>query len=395
MPLFRYEALTEKGEKAKGCIDAESLEEAKGQLKKKQIFVTRVVLMEEKERLVSLSKSDQMLLFQDMAKLIQAGLPLYDTLLTLEEKYRSHPAHYVILDIGDRIKSGFSLSAAMKFHSKSFDVLICSMVGNSETIGCLDSTLLEIASMLSKQLALRKQLTAALLYPAILLSFCTIVIVALLFFVVPSLFPLLEGRTLHPLTRIVLSCSQFANSHMISIGAIFFSFVFFLFLSFRLEGTKKRIKYIWVQMPIFKGMLERIALIRFCRTFSSLLQGGVSYVIALRLATQVMQHPYLEKEMEKVQNAVMEGGRLSELLKRSRRIPELIPRMLSIAEQGGNLPQMLLRIAEFYESELDRSLSRLSVILQPVLLLILGGIIGFVVLSVLLPLTDVSSFVSG
>jgi general secretion pathway protein F/type IV pilus assembly protein PilC len=395
MPLFRFEALSDKGGKKKGYIDAESIDEAKALLRKKQVFVTHITFVEEKEKGVILSKNDQMLLFQDMAKLLAAGLPLYDTLVTLEEKYRNHSAHYVVLDLGDRIKSGISLSAAMRFHPKSFDVLICSMVSNSETIGCLESTLSEVASMLSKQLSLQKQLTSALLYPTILLGFCFIVIGSLLFFVVPSLFSLLEGRTLHPLTQIVLSCSQFAHSHMISILIFFISLVSLCILSFKLASWKKRVKAVWIRLPVINKIMDRIAWIRFCRTFSSLLQGGVSYVVALHLASQVMQHPLLEKEMEKVEKNVLEGGKLSDLLKKNPHIPELIPRMLSIAEQGGNLPQMLLRIAEFYESELDRLLSRLSVILQPLLLVILGGIIGFVVLSVLLPLTDVSSFISG
>ena len=147
-------------------------------------------------------------------------------------------------------------------------------------------------------------------------------------------------------------------------------------------------------MPLIKDLFIKVAMIRFCRSFSTLLKGGVSFVEALKLSSKIMKHPHLEKEMQKTQAKIMEGKKLSDCLKESSYVPLLVTRMLSIAEEGGKMPNMLQHIAEIYEDELQRSLKRFTVMIQPIMLLFLGVIVGFIVLAVLLPLTDVGSFIS-
>jgi len=393
MPLFSYRALTPKGQTVSGIIDADTLQDATDKLQIKQLILIDMEKASKHQKKSKLSQKDLIMLFHGLSRLIEAGLPLYEALIALEEKFNRSDSGVLIVDLCDRIKSGSSLSQALAKHPESFDLLICSMVANAEKSGALSETLKEIADLLSKQKALKKQILSSLLYPSILLGFSFLVIGVLLFFVVPSLFELFEGRSLHPLTKFVLSCSQFLNSRKIEL----FSFVSILigtfFFIFSNKKGRKRIFLFVFKLPFLKNIFAKTALVRFCRTFGSLLEGGVSYVEAVKLAASVTNHPALEKEIKEKATSLIEGRKLSDLFMESTLLPPLLARMLSIAEKSGDMPKMLYYLSKIYEEELEKLLSQITSMLQPIMLLILGAIVDFIVLSVLLPLTDVSSFI--
>ena len=176
-----------------------------------------------------------------LSRLLEAGLPLYEALMALEEKFTSSRMRTVILDLLDQIKQGRAFSEALSFHKESFDILICSIIANAEKSGSLSSALKEIADLLSKQNNLKRQILGSLLYPGILFIFSVLVIGVLLFFIIPSLFSLFEGRTLHPLTRIVLACSKALCENQMLIFSSFLSSVFLVFLLFfSIEKTFNR-----------------------------------------------------------------------------------------------------------------------------------------------------------
>ena len=392
MALFSYRAVTPKGQTVSGIIDADTMQEATEKLQVKELVLLGMEKASNRQKKSKLPQKDLIMLFHGLSRLIEAGLPLYEALLAMEEKFSRSDSGVLIIDLCDRIKSGSSLSQSLAKHPESFDLLICSMIANAEKSGSLSETLKEIAKLLSKQKALKKQIVSSLLYPSILLLFSFIVIGVLMFFVVPSLFELFEGRNLHPLTKFVISCSEFLNHRKIEL----FSFISiligtFFFVFFNKSGRKKLYLIIF-QLPFLKNIFAKSALIRFCRAFGSLLEGGVSYVEAVKLAASVMNHPALEKEIKEKSAALIEGKKLSDLFMESALLPPLLARMLSIAEKSGDMPKMLYYLSQIYEEELEKSLTQITSMLQPIMLLILGAIVGFVVLSVLLPLTDVSSF---
>ncbi len=392
MARFAYEGVFSDGKKVKGTVESSSYVNAKEQLDKKGFLL--INLKEVKNcRETKLSKEEVITFTKGLSKILKAGLSLYEALNALEEKYRGTHISYIISIVCEKLQSGISFSKALSYHQNSFDLLFCSMIANAEKTGELEKALDEIALLLSKQVKLKKQIVSSLLYPAILSGFCIIVIFTLLFFVVPSLFELFEGRTLHPLTRFVLTISVWVNNKKV----LFFSCLLLLIsvgIYFVVHPSgRKKIYNIVLHCPYLKTLMLKVALVRFCRSFSILLSGGLSFIDALKLARKGMKHPFLENEITKAEKKVIQGGKLSEQLKQSS-IPLLFSRMLAIAEEGGGTEQMLLHLASIYEEEIEKKLAKLTSILQPIVLLILGIVIGFVVLAVLLPLTDVSSFLS-
>ena len=384
MPLFKYTALKEKGKVPRGVIDAESLEDAKQKLLKQKVLVVRVI--PNKEKRAALKREEVKSFTCELAHLLRAGLPLHQSLHILEEKVRGQKMGILILDLCDRIRSGIPFSQALAQHSESFDVLYCSMIANAEQSGAFVSALEELSNLLERQIQLKKAWVSALLYPALLGGFCLVVLSILLFFVVPSLFDLFEGRALHPFTRFVFACSHFALSSK------WWLLTLFALLGIGAVALKRRMRTWFTRLPLLQDLFVKIALVRYFRSTATLIEGGLPALSALRQASSSLQHPPLEETFEKVARRLSEGISLEASLQEHPLIPSLIPRMLGIAQQAGNLSTMMQQVSLIYEDELEKTFARITSLAQPVLLLLLGAMVGFVLLSVLLPLTDVSSF---
>ena len=392
MPVYRFEALDEKGKIAHGTIDADSLQDAKQRLFKRQVLVTAVLPVKLKQEKQALSKRETLFLTRDIARLLRAGLPLYETLTALEEKYRGQKTHRILLDLCACIRNGDPFSKALEAHSGSFDILYRSMISNAERSGNLPQALEEMARLLEKQALIRKQMVSTFLYPGLLGSFCLIVLSILLFFVIPSLFELFEGRPLHPFTAFVFACSKFALQAkwgLLVIASLFLAALFWMIFSEK--GQKIAMRQI-LYLPFLKELFIKVALVRFFRASATLVEGGVPAILALGQAVPTLRHPRLEETLQGALKQLVAGESLHNALSQKQMIPPLIPRMLGIAQEGGNLPSMMHQIAQIYEEDLEVAFANFSAFAQPILLIILGGIVGFVLLAVLLPLTDVSTF---
>ena len=224
MPLFRYASIDEQGKKGGGVLDAENLSEAKQKLIKQAIFFTSISPLAAKKAKVLLEKKEVLHLTRELSRLLKAGLPLYESLSAMEEKYRGQKGQPLLLDLCEQVKRGDLFSEALGRHPKTFDLLYLAMISNAQKTGRLSHALDEIADLLTKQLEVKKQLVGALLYPALLFGFCLIVLAALLFYVVPSLQELFEGRSLHPFTRAVFAVSEFARSAKVGLLFTFMAF---------------------------------------------------------------------------------------------------------------------------------------------------------------------------
>jgi general secretion pathway protein F/type IV pilus assembly protein PilC len=234
----------------------------------------------------------------------------------------------------------------------------------------------------------------ALLYPALLFGFCLFVLGALLFYVVPSLQELFEGRDLHPFTNIVFAISRFSCRSKLLLLGCGVSLAGAISAFCVLPKWKALVFQQVLKIPILNHLFAKVALIRFFRAAATLLNGSVPIVSAFAQARATMEHPILEKVIQNAELLIAQGEPIHAPFIGHSLIPPLVPRMLAIAEKGGNLDGMMRQIAEIYEEDLERMLAHFSTIAQPALLLFLGAIVGFVLLSVLLPLTDVSSFAS-
>ena len=392
MALFQYEALDSLGKKMGGMVDAESLTEAKQKLYKQSVFLTAIKPLSMQRVKPLLKRADVLNFTRELFRLLKAGLPLYESLLAMEEKYRGSSGQKLLLDLCEQVRAGRSFSSTLACHAKTFDLLYVAMIGNAEKTGRLQEALEELSLLLSKRAQVLKQLINALLYPSLLFGFCLFVLGALLFYVVPSLQELFEGRDLHPFTNIVFSVSTFVRQAKFFILGFFILFLAGLSTLWTRPEWRQTAYQSILRIPVLNKFFAKVALIRFFRAAATLLNGGVPSVVAFSEARSTMGHPPLEKIIQKAEESISHGAPIFEQFSGHDLIPPLVPRMLGIAEKGGNLDGMMRQIAEIYEEDLEKSLTFFSTVAQPVLLLFLGVIVGFVLLSVLLPLTDVSSF---
>ena len=391
MPLYRYQAVSESGKSIKGVIDADSLLVAKERLRKQQILITSILLLQNKENQISLPKPMLMAFTRELAQLLKAGLPLYESLLTIEEKYRKHKSHPLFLDLCDHLKNGSSFSSALKRYPATFDRIYLSMVQVAEQSGNIAPVFEQLAQLIARQQNLKKQLSSALIYPSFLALFCFFAVCGLLFFVVPSMKELFEDRALHPITATVIAISNAANAYATWLLAFFTTLILSLVFALRTPRSKVFLYEMSLKLPIAKTLLLHSALVRLCRSLSMLLGGGVPLLEALALSRNVVKSPLIEAAIVSAEKKVAQGERLSAAFKDSV-LPPLVLRMLALSEETGKMNEAFFHLSEIYEEEMEKHLSQLTTFLQPALLITLGAVVGLVVLSILLPLTDVSSF---
>lgn len=392
MPLFSYRALDTKGKKRKGLIEASTEQEAKSKLRSQGIMVmdiSRKIQVASRQNL----RGDNLVAFTvQLAQLVNAGVPLYESMIALEEQYRGESFHQIILSLCDQIKSGTPLSSAMANYPNSFNRMYCAMITAGESAGALDIILEKLSELLEKQDKLKKQITTAMIYPAILASFALIVIIMLMGFVVPSIEGIFAERQLNNFTSFVLGASYYFRHYWWVYVPLIGILGFFSFYKLRSPEGKLWLERLFLRLPVIKHLVVQAAVARFSRTMATLQRGGLTIIDSLRISREVMRNATLEKEIEEAEEKIVGGSSLSAELARSKRIPHMVSRMLAVGEESGSTVAMLNRIADMYEGELEKTLERLMALAQPIILIVMGMIIGTVLLAILLPLTDVSSF---
>ncbi len=391
MALYRYQALSSAGKKISGVIDADSLFSAKEKLRKEQILVVDLDLFQEKKKEITIPFPFLLDLTRMLGQLLRAGIPLFESLVIIEEKYHQHRFHPLLMDLCDALKSGFALSEALRRYPHSFDPVYIAMVHAGEQTASLPMVFEELCGLLQRQQKLKKELFSAAAYPLFLGSFCMVVFLALLLFVIPSMKNLFEGRELHPITRFVFGASDFVVSHgsMMAVGILLF--LTLIAVALRQPLLRQKLDTVLLKLPFIGEFLREAATIRFCRTSSLLLSGGLPILQTLQLSRHVMKNRLLEEVIAAAEQKVSEGKSLSQELKASPLIPSIVPRMLAIAEETGKTAFMLQNIANICEENLEKKLQQFTAFLQPALLLLLGLIVGLVLLSILIPMTDVGS----
>lgn len=391
-----YRYINREGKKRSGVVEASSLEEAKQRLSSSGTYVISMYPKRSfRKKRIALKEAQLALLTSQLAHLLNAGIPLYESLLSLCEQYAQEAFLPILTALCEEIKRGSSLAEALERSSAKFSRLYISMVRAGEAAGSLAITLERLAQLLSKQSRLKKQLLTALLYPMILLGFSSLLIVILLTYVVPSLEALFCDMHVNRFTRAVFGLSHFIKQTIWFTLPLFSLSVAALVYYLRQAKGRLLIHKALLKMPLVKTVVIHAACARFCRTMGTLLEGGVSIISALQTARGVMKQPILEKSIENAEKRIIEGSLLSIELGKASWMPPLVPRMLAIGEEGGTMAVMLGKVADLYEDEVEKLLTRLANLAQPVILLFLGAVVGLIMLAILLPLTDVSGFMSG
>ncbi len=390
MTLYSYKGFTQEGKRIQGTIEAGSDYEAKGKIRELQIILSELREQHAKS-IKSLASDVLIILTSQLSQLLGAKIPLYESLLALEEQYRNTPPHFIILSVTERIKSGSSFSKALEDFPDSFPPLYRALVTAGEAVGNLELSLKRLTSLLTYQQKMKKQLLSALTYPIFLVVLLFVAIGVLVGFVIPSIEALFEDKTLPWFTSVVFAASKMLRAYWPFIVATFLGLTFFCVFYLRQPHIKKRIQYGLLKLPVMKRYIIHASLARFGRTLSSLLEGGLPLTNSLAFATESLHNARLEDIMKRVSDKVIEGKTISYELSQYKEIPFLFSRMMKIGEESGQLAPLLNQVAAMYEEETERALNRLVTLSQPVLLIIMGGAIGTVILSILLPMSDIGN----
>ncbi|MBA3239533.1 MAG: type II secretion system F family protein [Parachlamydiaceae bacterium] len=392
MALYQYQALDGFGKKRTGFIEATDEAEAKGKLREQGLMVSSMTAKAEVAPKQNLTGDVLQTFTVQLAQLVNAGVPLYQSLSAIEEQYRGEPYHRIILSLCDQLKAGKSLSEALSGYPKSFDRLYCSMITAGESAGALNIVLEKLSILLTKQNKLRTQITTALIYPGALAGFSLLIIGVLIGFVLPSIEGIFAGRELNGFTSAVLSFSHFVKDYWWLYLPIIISLLFFTIRYLKSAVGKIWLQRILIKLPVAKTVVIQSAVARFCRTMGTLQIGGLTMIESLRLAREVVGNVVIEEEIQNAENRIVEGSSLSAELMHSKVIPKMVSRMLSVGEDAGTTVVMLNKIADVYEDDIEKTLERLMALVQPVILIFLGSFIAIVLLAILLPMTDMSSF---
>ena len=407
MAIFTYQVLDHKGAKRRGTIEADSVRSAKAKLKSQNLFPIEV-----KEEVLSsvptkssapvelgrkfkarVSSTQLAVATRQLATLINAGMPVVESLRALGEQTDSENLRKIIADIADSVNEGSSLANALRKHSSVFPKLYTNMVASGEASGTIDAVLNRLADLLENQNTLRRKITSALTYPALMLCLCFLVIVFLLTYVVPQITQIFsrQGTVLPAPTRFVIGLSDFLRDYyLLLIPLLIISVLGFLKYK-NSERGRYKIDTLKLKLPAIGPILLKVASARFAGSLGAMLTSGIDLIAALLIAKNVVGNTVLEEAVDKAAQGVREGSSLSAELNKSQLFPRLLTRMIAIGEKTGTLDQLCLRAAAGYEGEVNAVIAGLTALLEPLLIIFLAAVVGGILAAVMLPMLEMSS----
>ena len=402
MPRYSYTAKTQPNNIIQGDIEAESEQDAINKLTKMGYFPISLGT-EDLSRLGKfaffkfrkISNKDIVLFTSQLSSLIQSGVNILNGLNIISKQTTNKYLQLVINDVISKIKDGSPLSESLAHYPDLFSSLYTSMVHSGEVGGTLEETLARLSDFLEKEEEFKNSIKAALTYPLFVFFVGTLTVVALLGFVIPRLVTMFEdmGQLLPLPTRMLIGLSDFIRSFWWIIVALI---VVSTFLLRRFHRSPEG-RFIWDSLKLKIYFLGQITLkseiSRLMRTLSLLLSSGITIISALDVSMSVIENQILISELKKIKNQISSGLSLSQCLKDSGLFPDLVINIASVGEETGTLEKSLMRIAVSYERDVDRTLKALSRMLEPVIILIMGLVVGFIVLSMLLPIFQINLIV--
>ena len=396
MATFTYKALDQNGQVLEDQMEGSNTMAVAITLKQQGMFVIDVKeqsTLTQKDILEPFKKvrlRDLVVFSRQFATLINAGMPIVRALYVLSEQTENNKFKEIIDGVRGDVEAGLSLSEALEKHPKVFNRLYVEMVRAGEIGGMLDGVLLRIADQLEKEADLRRKVKSAMVYPLFVLGFAFLVLSFLLIFIVPIFATVFAdlGGTLPLMTRIVMAASNVLTSFWGILVYLALGVALFLFLRWRkTERGRKVWGRISLKLPIKIGeLVQKVALARFARTLGTLSAAGVPILQALEITATSSGNWVVENALLKSRDSVREGIPIYKPLESEAIFPPMVTRMIAVGEETGDIDGMLQKIAEFYESEVDATVKALTSIMEPVMIIIVGAIVGVIVISMYLPM---------
>ncbi len=397
MPTFRFKAMDLAGATAAGEVEAVSEQDVAAQLKARGLVVldvtskysSREINLDVFQRVTA---DDLATATRQLSTMVSAGMSILRALSVLESQTKSKVLKKTLIAVRGDVEAGMSLSDALARHPKVFSELYVSMVRAGEAGGLLEAVLLRVADQLEKDASLRRQVRAAMVYPALVITFALVVMLALVAFLIPvfvNVFKQFPGK-LPALSQFMVNFSHLVTHQwyllLFGVLAAVFGFNYLR----RSQWGKPRWDRIKLRFPLRIGeVVQKVAIARWSRTLSSLVSAGVPVIQALEITGRTSGNVVVEEAMDQVITSVKGGGTLSEPLKRSKVFPPMVGQMVAVGEETGALDSMLGRIADFYDDQVAAAVKALTSILEPVMIITVGSIVGVIVISMYLPLFNV------
>jgi type IV pilus assembly protein PilC len=328
---------------------------------------------------------------RQFATMVNSGLPILRALSILTDQTESKELAKVLFAVRAGVENGSSLSAAMAEHPKAFNALFISMVKAGETGGVLDDVLLSLADQIEREVELRRQIKSAMTYPIVVVALVTLILAAMLLFVVPQFETIYSslGGTLPLPTRMLLSVSRAVRSYwyVVLLGAVVASFLFRRYK--KTEAGRGRVDAVKIKVPIFGPLFHKVALARFASTLGMLLRSGVPILQALDNVNETVNNRVIGDAVDDVKTSVREGESIARPLGRHKAFPPMVVQMMAVGEETGAVDTMLDKVAEFYNSEVTATVEAMTSLIEPLLIAVIGAAVGAAVIALYMPMFSV------
>ncbi|MBE9521106.1 MAG: type II secretion system F family protein [Proteobacteria bacterium] len=394
MPYFIWKGKNSYGEKRKGILEAPNIEAARAHLKK--IRVTPTKLKEKPKDMLAdieffqpkVTGKDIVVFTRQLSTMIDAGLPLVQGLEILGNQQENPTFKKILQQVRGDVETGTTFADALKKHPKVFDTLFCNMIEAGEIGGILDTILTRLSLFMEKSMILKKRVKGAMTYPVICLAISVVIMGVMLIFVVPVFDKMFQdfGAALPGPTQIVVNISNIVQHNFLYMVA-FAAVVIFLFKKYyATDKGEQKIDGLVLNLPVFGDLVRKVAVAKFSRTLSTMLKSGVPILESLNVVARTAGNRVIEQAVFRTADAISEGRPIAEPLEETGVFPNMVIQMINVGEAVGALDAMLEKIADFYDEEVDQAVDNLTAMIEPFMMVFLGGMIGGLVVAMYLPI---------
>ncbi|MGB9720434.1 MAG: type II secretion system F family protein [bacterium] len=400
MPTFVWKGRTATGASASGELSAQSQADVVAALRQKKIIPTSIKIKEEKKGFAffggRVSKRALAVFTRQFSTMLGAGLPLLTCLEILSKQTESAGLKKVLGEVRADVEGGLSLADALRRQPKVFDNLFVNMVESGETGGALDTILQRLATYLEKSVALQRKIRGAMIYPAIISVVAVLAIAVLLIFVIPIFAKMYQGvgRELPAMTQLVMKISDFMKVAAVPLLVGLILLFTIIRRWHKTESGAKAMDPLFLKLPVFGDLIRKQSIARFSRTLSTLLSSGVPIIDALEITAKSAGNWVIEDAILKARVSIKGGENIADPLSKTAVFPPMVTQMIAIGEASGGLDEMLSKVADFYDAEVDQAVENLTNALEPIIMVVLGGVVGFLVISMYLPIFQLASTIS-
>jgi type IV pilus assembly protein PilC len=400
MPTFAWKGRTASGASASGELAASSQADVVAALRQKKIIPTSIKIKEEKKGLTlfggRVSKRSLAVFTRQFSTMLNAGLPLLSCLEILGKQTENTMMRRVLTDVRGDVEGGLSLADALRRQPRIFDNLYVNMVESGEIGGALDVILVRLATYLEKSAALMRKIRSAMIYPIIISVVAVFAIAAMLIFVIPVFAKMFEGvgQDLPAMTQLVITLSDLAKVWAVPAVIILIALFTIVRRWHKTEAGARSIDPLILRVPILGDLIRKQAIARFSRTLSTLLSSGVPIIDALEITARSAGNWVIEDAILKARTSIKGGENIADPLAKTSVFPPMVTQMIAIGEASGGLDDMLAKVADFYDAEVDAAVENLTSALEPVVMVVLGGIVGFLLISMYLPIFQLAGTIT-